>query len=147
MKSALIVTVLLILVLTLLIPFSGGTPDNRSLDITSLTIDFDRTDAIFTVNYDMGGLPKMFILLLGSKSLEPKIKSVFFEFDYDIIKMDAEKAVLRVRNISRLDKGYYLHDAKKLGEYIDTVYIYTTDSPRPREYSHINSTQYTFYRS
>lgn len=147
MKSALIVTVLLILVLALLIPFSGGTPDNRSLDITSLTINFDRTDAIFTVNYDMGGLPKMFILLLGSKSLEPKIKSVFFEFDYDIIKMDAEKAVLRVRNISRLDKGYYLHDAKKFGNYIDTVDIYTTDSPRPREYSHINSTQYTFYRS
>lgn len=147
MKSALIVKVLLILVLILLIPFSGGTPDNRSLDITSLTINFDRTDAIFTVNYDMGGLPKMFILLLGSKSLEPKIRSVFSEFDYDIIKMDAEKAVLRVRNISRLDKGYYLHDAKKFGEYIDTVDIYTTDSPRPREYSNINSTQYTFYRS
>jgi hypothetical protein len=131
MKSAVIVTVLLIIVLILLIPFSGGTPDNRSLDITSLTIDFDRTNAIFTVNYDMGGLPK----------------SVFSDFDYDIIKMDAEKAVLKVRNISRLDKGYYLHDAKKLGEYIDTVYIYTPDSPRPREYSYINTTQYTFYRS
>jgi hypothetical protein len=147
MKSALIVAVLLILVLAFLIPFSGGTPDNRSLDITSLTINFDKTDATFTVNYDMGELPKLFIFLLGSKSLEPKIKSVFFEFEYDIIKMDPDKAVLRVRNISRLDKGYYLHDAKKLGEYIDTLYIYTPDSPRPREYSYINTTQYTFYRS
>jgi hypothetical protein len=147
MKSALIVTVLLILVLASLTPFSNGTPDRRSLEITSLTIDFIKTDAIFTVNYDLGGLPKMFILLMGSKSLEPKIESVFLEFDYEIIKMDQEKAVLSVKNVSWLDKGYYFHDSIKFGEYIDTVYVYTTGSPRPREYSHINTTQPTFYRS
>jgi hypothetical protein len=147
MKSALIVTVLLILVLASLTPFSNGTPDRRSLEITSLTIDFIKTDAIFTVNYDLGGLPKLFILFMGSKSLEPKIESVFLEFDYEIIKMDQEKAVLKVKNISWLDKGYYFHDSIKFGEYIDTVYVYTTDSTRPREYSHINSTQPTYYRS
>ena len=147
MKSSLTVIVLLIIVLTLLIPFSNGTPERRALKITSLTIDFIKTDAIFTVNYDLGGLPKMFILLMGSKSLEPKIESVFLEFDYQIIKMDQEKAVLRVKNASWMDKGYYFHDSIKFGEYIDTVYVYTSDSPRPREYSHINSTQPTFYRS
>jgi hypothetical protein len=89
----------------------------------------------------------MFILLMGSKSLEPKIESVFSEFDYEIIKMDQEKAVLRVKNVSWLDKGYYFHDSIKFGEYINTVYVYTTDSTRPREYSHINSTQPTYYRS
>lgn len=147
MKSALTVTVLIIFVLASLTPFSNGTPERRSLEITSLTIDFKKTDAIFTVNYDLGSLPKMFILLMGSKSLEPKIESVFSEFDYEIIKMDQEKAVLRVKNVSWLDKGYYLHDSIKFGEYINTVYVYTTDSPRPREYSHINSTQPSFYRS
>lgn len=147
MKSSLTIIVLLIIVMALLTPFSNGTPERRSLEITSLTIDFIKTDAIFTVNYDLGGLPKMFILLMGSKSLEPKIESVFSEFDYEIIKMDQEKAVLRVKNVSWLDKGYYFHDSIKFGEYIDTVYVYTTDSPRPREYSHINSTQPTFYRS
>lgn len=147
MKSALTVTVLLILVLASITPFSNGTPERRSLEITSLTIDFKKTDAIFTVNYDLGGLPKLFILLMGSKSLEPKIESVFSEFDYEIIKMDQEKAVLRVRNVSWLDKGYYFHDSIKFGEYIKTVYVYTTGSTRPREYSHINSTQPTFYRS
>jgi hypothetical protein len=147
MKSALIVTVLLMIVFASLTTFSVGASEKRSFDITSLTIKFDKTDAIFTVEYDISGLPKAFILFLGSKSLEPRIKSVFSEFDYDIIKMDADKSVLRVRNISRLDKGYYLHDAKKLGEYIDTLYIYTPDSPRPREYYNINTTQYTFYRS
>ncbi len=138
---------LLVLMFVLLIPFSNGTPEKKSMEITSLTINFDKTDAIFTVDYNMGGLPKLFILLMGSKSLEPKIRSVFLEFDYDIIRMDQDKAVLRVRNISRLDKGYYLHDSKRFGEYIENVYIYTTDSPRPKEYSHINSTQPIFYRS
>ncbi|MDO8725342.1 MAG: hypothetical protein Q7J35_04665 [Candidatus Methanoperedens sp.] len=147
MKSALTVTILLIFVLASLTQFSYGTPERKSLEITSLTINFEKTDAIFTVNYDLGSLPKMFILLLGSKSLEPKIESVFSEFDYEIIKMDQEKAVLRVMNVSWLDRGYYFHDSIKFGEYIDTVYVYTTDSPRPREYTHINSTQPTFYRS
>lgn len=147
MKSALSVTVLLIFVLASLTPFSNGNPGRKSLEITSLTIDFKQTDAIFTVNYDLGNLPKMFILLIGSKSLEPKIESVFSEFDYEIIKMDQDKAVLHVRNVSWLDKGYYFHDSIKFGDYIDTVYIYTSDSTRPKEYSHINSTQPTFYRS
>ena len=147
MKSAVIVTFLIILVLTSLTQFSHGTPERKSLEINSLTIDFIKTDAIFTVNYDLGSLPKLFILLMGSKSLEPKIESVFSEFDYEIIKMDQEKAVLRVKNVSWLDKGYYFHDSIKFGEYINTVYVYTTDSNRPREYSHINSTQPTFYRS
>ena len=147
MKSAISVIILLTLVLALFIPFSNGNPERKTLDITSLTIDFKKTDAIFTVNYDLGSIPKMFILLMGSKSLEPKIKSVFSEFDYEIIKMDQEKAVLQVRNVSWLDKGYYFHDSIKFGEYIDTVYVYTTDSTRPKEYSHINSTQPTFYRS
>ena len=147
MKSAISVIVLLILALALLTPFSNGNPERRTLEITTLIIDFKQTDAIFTVNYDLVSLPKMFILLMGSKSLEPKIESVFSEFDYEIIKMDQEKAVLRVKNVSWLDKGYYFHDSIKFGEYIDTVYVYTTDSTRPREYSHINSTQPTFYRS
>ncbi|MBU3967062.1 MAG: hypothetical protein KKG76_06785 [Euryarchaeota archaeon] len=138
MKSALIVTVFLIIVFASLTPFSVGASEKRSIDITSLTINFDKTDATFTVYYDIGRLPKMFILLLGSKSLEPKIKSVFFEFDYDIIKMDPDKAVLRVKNISRPQKEYYLHDSVKFGESIKTVlYIYTPDSPDPKKYSRV----------
>ncbi len=146
MKSALPVMILLAFMFALLTPFSNGTPEKKSLDITSLTINFEKTDAIFTVNYRIDDLPKIFILLMGSKSLEPKIRSVFSEFDYYIIKMDQDEAILYVRNISRLEKRYYLHDSKKFGENIDSVYIYTTD-PRPREYFNVNSTQPTFYRS
>ncbi len=141
----LVLVLFTILLLTAIL--TDGKTERQSLHITSLTIKFDRTDATFTVNYDFGGLPKLYILLLGSKSLEPKIKSVFSNFDYEVIKMDENKAILRVTNISRLDKGYYLHDSRKFGEVINTVYIYTPDSPRAKEYSNLNSTPPFFYRS
>ncbi|MFZ2411784.1 MAG: hypothetical protein WAW23_09460, partial [Candidatus Methanoperedens sp.] len=98
-KSALIL--LIVLVFAAILPLSGGTSTGRPFDITSLTINFDKTDAVFTVNYDLGKLPKMYILLFGSKSIEPKIKAIFPDFDYEIVKMDQDKTILRVINVSR----------------------------------------------
>ncbi len=140
------VLILIVLIFALTFPLSEGNP-SRPLEITSLIIDFDKTDATFTVNYDLGKLPKMYILLFGSKSIEPRIKAVFPSFDYEIIKMDQDKTILRVKNISRLDKGYYLHDSRKLGASINTIIVYTPDSPRPTEYSNLDSTPNKFYRS
>ncbi len=140
------VLILIVLIFALTFPLSEGNP-SRPLEITSLIIDFDKTDATFTVNYDLGKLPKMYILLFGSKSIEPRIKAVFPSFDYEIIKMDQDKTKLRVKNISRLDKGYYLHDSRKLGASINTIIVYTPDSLRPTEYSNLDSTPNKFYRS
>lgn len=138
MKSAFPVIVLLVIMLAFLTPFSYGAPETRSIDFTSITINFDKTDAFFTVNYDIGELPRLFVLLMGSKSLEPQLRAVLSGFDYDIIKMDQDKAVLKVKNISRFDKGYYLHDSIRFGESIKTVlYIYTPDSPEPKKYSRL----------
>jgi hypothetical protein len=137
----------IILIFLSLIPFTQGNPEKRSLDITSLTITFDRTDAIFTANYDLDTFPRMYILLFGSKNIEPKINSIFSNFNYQIIKMDQDKAILRVKDISRVIPGYYLHDSRKIGSTIDKIYIYTPDSPFPKEYSNRNSTPNTFYRS
>ncbi len=138
--------ILILMVLFLILPFAGATPEKRSLDITSLVINFDKTDATFAVNYDLGKLSKMYVLLFGSKSIEPRINAVFSNFDYEIIKMDQSKAILRVKSVSRLDKGYYLHDSRKLGTVIDKITVYTPDSPRPTEYYALNSTPNKFYR-
>src|SRR5574341_1622124 len=93
MKYLIVVLVLLVFASTL--QFTNGTQERRSLYISSLVINFDKTDAVFTVNYDMGDLPKLYILLLGSKTLEPRLRSVFSDFSYEIIKMDQNKAVLK----------------------------------------------------
>ncbi len=141
-----VILILSIMVMVSLFPLSQG-DQGRPFDITSLSINFYKTDAVFTVNYDLGAMPRMYILLLGSKSIEPRIKAVFSNFDYEIIKMDQDKAILRVKNVSRPEKGFYLHDSRKLGESVNTMLINTPDSPQTREYSNMNSTPNTFYRS
>ncbi|VVB95376.1 Uncharacterised protein [uncultured archaeon] len=134
MKPALVL--ILAILLASILPLAESAPEKRSLDISSLTITFDKTDAIFTVNYDFDRLPKMYLLLFGSKNLEPKIRYVFANFDYDIKKIDQDQAILRVKNFSRFEKGYYLHDSHiKFGEGIKTIYIYTSDSTEPKKYS------------
>jgi hypothetical protein len=137
----------MVLLFASILQLSDGTTASSPFEITSLAINFDKADAVFTVNYDLGKLPKMYVLLFGSKSIEPKIKAIFSNFDYEIIKIDQDKAILKVKNVSRLEKDFYLHDSRKLGASINTIIVYTPDSPRTREYSNLNSTPNTFYRS
>jgi len=141
--AALILT--LTVIITISLPPSGEASTGRSLDVTSLIIKFDKTDAKFTVNYDLGKISRMYIILFGSRSIEPKIKDIFSNFDYDIIKMDQDKSILWVKNISRFEKGYYLHDSKRFGASISTVYIYTPDYSRAVEYTDLNATPNKFY--
>lgn len=132
-KSVLIL--FMVLLFASILQLSDGTTASRPFEITSLAVNFDKADAVFTVNYDLGKIPKMYILLFGSKSIEPRIKAVFPDFDYEILKMDQDNTILRVKNVSRLEKGFYLHDSRRLGASINTIVVYTPDSPRPTEYS------------
>lgn len=140
--STLIMTSLIIFILITAV--TDGKRD-KDLHITSLTIQFDKTDAIFTINYDFDKFSKTYLLVFGSKSIQPKIKSIFRNFDYKIIKIDQDKAILRVKNISRLDKGYYLHDSRNFGDVIGTVYISDSSSIEIKEYYNMNSTPNYFY--
>ncbi|MGB8216143.1 MAG: hypothetical protein WCE94_02480 [Candidatus Methanoperedens sp.] len=146
MKKSIIV-IFLVLFFASILPISDGTSANHTLEITSLTINFDKTNATFIVNYDLGQIPKMYILLFGSKSIEPKISELFSNFDYDIVKMNQDETILKVKNISRLEKGFYLHDSRKLGTTINSIIVSTPDSTRAKEYFNLNSTPDTFYRS
>ncbi|MDL5502891.1 MAG: hypothetical protein QSU88_06705, partial [Candidatus Methanoperedens sp.] len=140
--------ILLILLPFLFLPLSGGSPGNRTFEISSVTIKFDRTDAEFIVNYDLGAIPKMYILLMGGKSIEPNIQKLFSNFNYDIIKMDQDKTILHVKNISRYDKNvnYYLHESVKFGGTLNKILIYLPGDERPVEYSSRNATPTKFYR-
>jgi len=137
-----------VFVIASFLPPTEGTPGSRPLDITSLVVKFDKTDAQFTVNYDIGTMPKIYIMLLGGKSLEPRIKDVFSNFDYTVIKMDQEKTILHVKNVSRYEKNlnYYLHDSIKFGVTINNMIIYIPGDLRPAEYIGLNATPSKFYR-
>lgn len=142
--------IILIIMIFILIPDSGAdsspASNVRPLEITSLIIRFDKTDAIFILNYDLNRLAKLYVLLLGSSSLEPKIRAIFSSFDYEILKIDQNKAILKVRNVSRYDRGYYFHDSKELGTTISRIIVYTPDSFKPIEFNlNLNSTPDVFY--
>lgn len=146
MKKSIIV-IFMVLFFATILPISEGASANHTFEITSLTINFDKTNATFIVKYDIGQIPKMYILLFGSKSIEPQVRDLFSNFDYNIVKMNQDETILKVKNISRLEKGFYLHDSRKLGDTINTIFVTTPDSPRAKEYLNLNSTPDTFYRS
>ncbi|MCX9084015.1 MAG: hypothetical protein OIN87_04350 [Candidatus Methanoperedens sp.] len=147
MKNIILVIIAVFVVASSFSP-TMGTSGNHNIDINSLTVTFDKTDAIFTINYDIGTLPKMYILLLGAKTIQPRIDDVFSNFDYTIIKIDQEKTILHVNNISRYEKNlnYYLHDSVKFGTTINKMIIYIPGDSRPSEYKGINATPSKFYR-
>lgn len=143
MKLVLILTVL---ILFMSVPIFSDGRGNKLLEISSLHIKFDKTDATFIVKYDLGELPRLYIKLLGSKSLVPKVESIFPNFDYKIVKMDHNGAILAVKNISRSDGDYYLHDSRKFGETIRIVRISDSSSTVIKEYHNINATPNYFYK-
>ena len=143
MRTPIILTFLVVFALVTVI--TDGKRE-KELHVTSLDIKFNKTDAIFTVYYDFDKFSETFLLLLGTKALEPKVRSIFPDFEYDVIKIDHNKAILRVKNISVLDKGYYLHSSHKFSETIETVYVSDPSSTRIGEYHNINSTPNYFYR-
>ncbi|CAG1001723.1 MAG: hypothetical protein MPEBLZ_03165 [Candidatus Methanoperedens nitroreducens] len=144
----LIPVIFLILLLFLFLPLSGGSPGSRTFEISSVTIKFDKTDAEFIVNYDLGAIPKMYILLMGGKSIEPKIQELFSNFSYEIIKIDQDKTILHVKNISRYDKNvnYYIHESVSFGSTLNTIFIYLPGDKHAVEYSGRNATPTKFYR-
>jgi len=142
-----ILILIAVFIIASFLPPTEGTTGSRPLYITSLIVKFDKTDAQFTVNYDIGTMPKMYIMLLGVKSIEPRIKDVFPNLDYTVIKMDQEKTILQVKNVSRYEKNlnYYLHDSVKFGATINNMIIYIPGDPRPSEYIGLNATPSKFY--
>jgi len=147
MKNQILLLIAVFFIASLLPP-TMGMQGSRPLDITSLIIKFDKADAVFTINYDIGTMPKMYIMLLGGKSIEPRIKDVFSNLDYTVIKMDQEKTILHVKNFSRYEKNldYYLHDSVKFGATIKRMILYIPGDPRPTEYIGLNTTPSKFYR-
>lgn len=143
MRTPMILTLLVVFALVTVI--TDGKRE-KELHVTSLDIKFNKTDAIFTVYYDFDKFSETFLLLLGTKALEPKVRSIFPDFEYDVIKIDHNKAILRVKNISVLNKGYYLHSSHKFSNTIETIYVSDPSSTRIGEYHNINSTPNYFYR-
>ncbi|KAF5412608.1 MAG: hypothetical protein U9N46_13905 [Euryarchaeota archaeon] len=133
--------ILVLLVLSILLPVASA----DSIHVTETTMEFQGANAIFTVNYNLDLLVKVYVLALGSANIVPEIEERFASFDdVTIRRLDCEQATVIVGNVSRYDDGYYFHNSHNFGMVIEKLVVDPPDGS-PRTYWKTNSTPNIFY--
>jgi hypothetical protein len=134
-----------VMILIFLMPLFQ-TEQTTYIDFSKASIQFNGTDAVFTLYYDLTPAARAYILAFGTSNLEPRIREVFTNFeDIEIISIKPEVSRIKVRNISTSTENYYLHHAVELSTTIGVLKVYTPNSRQPREYYNINATPNIFY--
>ncbi|MBN2110234.1 MAG: hypothetical protein JW705_03995 [Methanosarcinaceae archaeon] len=123
----------------------AASTEGQYIHFTGMTVDFDGTDAKVTLYYELDMFSRVYVLLLGSCNLEPALETVLFDFeDTEVLEIGSSHAVIYVKDISRQNSEYYLHDSHELGVTVDVLtLIYPDGSSRRVPYA--SSTPYTFY--
>ncbi len=135
----------LLLVLTLLLTMPAASAG--CVQVTQMTMEFERADAVFTVDYELDFLAKIYVMAFGSAKIVPEIEARFASFDEDNVtveRLDYEQAVVVVKNVSYYNKGYYFHNPHEFGITIDKLVVDPPDDS-PRVYLNTNSTPSLFY--
>ena len=110
-------------------------------------MEFQGADAVFTLDYDIELLAKIYIMAFGSTKIVPEIEAEFASFDKDdvtIERLDYRQAVVIVKNVSYYDGGYYFHNSHEFGITIEKLVVDPPDGSL-RVYQDTNSTPNLFY--
>jgi len=135
----------LLLVLTLLLTMPAASADY--MHVTRTLMEFEGADAVFTLDYELDLLAKIYVMAFGSAKIVPEIEAQFASFDEDdvtIVSLDYERAVVIVKNVSYYDNEYYFHDSHKFGITIAKLVVDPPDR-LPRTYLNTNITRSLFY--
>ena len=135
----------LLLVLTLLLTMPAASAGY--LHVTQARMEFEGTNAAFTLDYDIDLLAKIYVMAFGSTKIMPEIEAQFVSFDerdVTIERLDYEQAVVIVKNVSHYDGGYYFHNAHDFGITMEKLVVDLPDGPS-RVYWNTNSTPSIFY--
>ena len=138
--------ILILLVLTLLLTVPAASAG--CIKVTEMLMEFNCTDGVFTVYYDIEILPKIYIMAFGGANIVPEVEAQFESFDKEdvtIKKLDYERAVVVVKNVSYYDNGYYFHNPHKFGMNLSKLIVDPPDG-LPRTYLNTNITQSLFYK-
>ena len=137
------ISILLVLTLLLTIPAASA----GCVHVTRTLMEFQGTDAMFTLDYDLDFLAKIYVMAFGSAKIVPEIEARFASFDEDNVtveRLDYEQAVVVVKNVSHYDNEYYFHNSHDFGITIEKLVMDPPDGP-PRVYLNTNSTPSLFY--
>ncbi len=137
--------ILILLVLTLLLTVPAASAG--CVQVTRTLMEFQGADAVFTLDYDLDFLAKIYVMAFGSAKIVPEIEARFASFDeadVTIERLDYEQAVVVVKNVSHYNDGYYFHNSHEFGINMEKLVVDPPDGS-PRVYWNTNSTPSLFY--
>jgi len=137
------ISVLLVLLLLLTMPAASA----GYMHVTQTLMEFEGADAVFTVDYELDLLAKIYVMAFGSTKIVPEIEAQFASFDEDdvaIERLDYEQAVVIVKNVSHYDDGYYFHNAHEFGITMEKLVVDPPDG-YPRIYWNTTTSPSLFY--
>ena len=138
-----LIPILLVLTLLLTMPAASA----GCVQVTQTLMEFQSADAVFTLDYDLDFLAKIYVMAFGSAKIMPGIEAQFASFDEDnvtIERLDYEQAVVVVKNVSHYNDGYYFHNSHDFGITMEKLVVDLPDGS-PRVYLNTNSTPSLFY--
>ena len=113
--------------------------------VTRITMQFQGADAVFTVDYDLEFLAKVYVLAFGGTKIVPEIEEQFRSFDdVTIGRLDYEQASVTVKDVSHYNNGHYFHNSHDFGVVIEKLVVKPPDGS-PRTYLCVNKTPNIFY--
>jgi hypothetical protein len=128
---------------------SAETP--RYLQVRSITMTLEGQDATFNIEYELDMIARMYVLFLGTGSIEPAIYDIFNDFDnIQVLSVREDNAVVKVRNVSYHDPeqggNILFHDSHNLGIIVDTFTL-VFPSGVERTFSNVSTTPNTFFEA
>jgi len=123
----------------------------RYIHVNSITMTLEGPDATFNIEYDLDIIARVYVMFLGTGSLEPAIYDIFSDFnDIQVLSVREDNAVVKVRNVSYHDPeqggNIFFHDSHNLGITVDT-FILVFPSGVERTFSNVSTTQNTFFEA
>ena len=130
---------------------TGSAEQPRYIHVNSITMTLEGPDATFNIEYELDMIARMYVLFLGTGSIEPAIYDIFSDFnDIQVLSVREDNAVVKVRNVSYHDPeqggNIFFHDSHNLGITVDT-FILVFPSGVERTFSNVSTTQNTFFEA
>jgi len=123
----------------------------RYIHVNSITMTLEGPDATFNIEYKLDIIAKVYVMFLGTGSIEPAIRDLFNDFNnVQIISVREDNAVVKVRNVSYQDPeqggNMFFHNSHSLGTTVDT-FILVFPSGLERTFSNVSTTPNTFFEA
>ncbi len=114
----------LLMVIFLLTPAAFADRGREYIQVQEVTMSLEDGDAVFEIKFGLDPFARLYVLALGTKHLEPELLDLFSDFgNLSVRKAAPHRAVLVSKGAGELKSGYYLYDARRLGQEVPKLTV------------------------